>query len=152
MNNPCNSRTMSDYLRDIRIIADELAIAGQPVPDDDLVILTLSGLGDEFRNIKYALSVRHDTKVCRQLSHFLRDNGIQTASQASNASPTVNATLVHTSHPQQWLFDTGASHHITSDPSNLTTYSDYAGPEEIVLGNGSVPRYGGYSTSRGEQK
>ncbi|KAL8148508.1 hypothetical protein AgCh_005759 [Apium graveolens] len=99
---------------------------------------------------------RHDTKPCRQLSRFLRDNGIQTASQASNVSPTVNATLAHTSHPQQWLFDTGASHHITNDPSNLTTYSDYGGPEEIVLGNGSVPgqgsHYGGDSTSRGEQK
>ena len=48
MNNPCNARNMSDYLRDIRITADELAIAGQPVSDDDLVILTLSGLGEEF--------------------------------------------------------------------------------------------------------
>ena len=227
MNNPCNARNMSDYLRDIRITADELAIAGQPVSDDDLVILTLSGLGDEYRNIKDVMSVReapltfgalheqlidyervlkskasepvivtanythkplnhnrstqsaqrgrgnynpnryqqqsfnrqhgtsptyvsgnrpycrfcqrsrHDTKECRQLSRFLKDNGIQTPSSVPRVSPSVNATSTHSSQPQQWLFDTGASHHITNDPANLTTYSDYGGPDEILLGNGS---------------
>lgn len=229
MNNPCNSRTMSDYLRDIRITADELAIAGQPVSDDDLVILTLSGLGDEYKNIKDALSVReaplsfgalheqlvdyerglkvktpdpvvvtanyshratpsprnmnnsahrgrgyhhnhvssrshsnrpswhsqtstpatrlyrhfcqrtgHNTKECRQLARFLRENGINAANTQVVSQSTANVTSMNSSTPSQgWLFDTGASHHITNDPSNLTNFSDYGGPDEILLGNGS---------------
>ncbi|CAH9136868.1 unnamed protein product, partial [Cuscuta epithymum] len=38
---------------------------------------------------------------------------------------------------QPWLFDSGASHHITSDVSQLPTYSEYGGPEEVKLGDGS---------------
>lgn len=36
-----------------------------------------------------------------------------------------------------WLFDTGASNHVTFDPSSLQNVSEYGGPDEIILGNGT---------------
>lgn len=54
-----------------------------------------------------------------------------------NQAPIANNTRVTSQLPQQWLFDTGASHHVTNDPSAFTNFSDYGGPDEIVIGNGS---------------
>lgn len=61
------------------------------------------------------------------------------SSIASNVVPSVNATTaMSTTSPQQWLFDSGASHHIVSNPSSLQGYTDYGGPDEIQLGDGKL--------------
>ena len=39
---------------------------------------------------------------------------------------------------QQWLLDTGASHHITNDLSNLSLYSPYDGRDELHQTYGRV--------------
>ena len=36
-----------------------------------------------------------------------------------------------------WMMDSGASHHISSCPATLASVSDYGGPDEILLGNGT---------------
>lgn len=55
---------MTEYLRDIRMIVDELAIAGHPILYEDLVVLTLSRLNDvECKNIKTTLFV-----ICSNLT------------------------------------------------------------------------------------
>ncbi|CAN1266304.1 hypothetical protein LINPERPRIM_LOCUS12498 [Linum perenne] len=33
--------------------------------------------------------------------------------------------------------DSAASHHVTADLGNLSIYSDYNGPDEILIGDGS---------------
>nr|XP_016514649.1 PREDICTED: uncharacterized protein LOC107831401 [Nicotiana tabacum] len=38
---------------------------------------------------------------------------------------------------QTWLMDSGITHHITIDLDNLGIHSEYQGPEEVTLGNGS---------------
>ncbi|KAK9170609.1 hypothetical protein Syun_002749 [Stephania yunnanensis] len=84
----------------------------------------------------------HDTPDCRKLARFLKENNIHiTSSQSSQKlpSPVANATTSINSpamSQQPWLFDSGASHHATSNLSALQTYSDYGGPDEIFLGNG----------------
>ena len=35
------------------------------------------------------------------------------------------------------MMDSGASHHVTNDLHNLSLYSDYRGPDEILVGDGS---------------
>nr|GEW17755.1 hypothetical protein [Tanacetum cinerariifolium] len=51
--------------------------------------------------------------------------------------PIANVTTSSTVVAQQpSLFDSGASFHVTSDPSTLQSYSDYWGPDEIFLGDG----------------
>lgn len=76
----------------------------------------------------YCNRPNHLTKDCRQLQKFLTNFGVQ---------PQANMTTLGHVPPQPWLFDSGASHHVTSDLSNLSTYSDYGGPDVINLGDGS---------------
>ena len=80
---------------------------------------------------KYCHIPEHDTKDCRKLARFLKENHV-------TLTPVVNTTTPR-SNPssQSWMFDTGASDHITTDRSSLHLLSDYGGPDEIVLGNGN---------------
>lgn len=36
-----------------------------------------------------------------------------------------------------WIFDSGASHHVTTDLNNLSFHAPYDGTEELVIGDGS---------------
>ncbi|KAK1416516.1 hypothetical protein QVD17_32307 [Tagetes erecta] len=74
------------------------------------------------------------------MARLLRENNITIT---NNPAATNNTT---TRSP--WLVDSGASHHITSDGSALHKLSDYGGPDEIVLGNGS--QHGGAFNARGQ--
>lgn len=79
----------------------------------------------------------HPTKECRKLSRFLRENNISIANPSA-PNPVANVTTAgSTSMQPTWLFDTGASNHVTFDPSSLQTVSEYGGPDEIILGNGT---------------
>ncbi|CAH9090173.1 unnamed protein product [Cuscuta epithymum] len=84
----------------------------------------------------------HDVKNCRKLQRFLRDNHV------SYAPPAVNHTTGSASPGQPWLFDSGASHHVASDASTLPSNTDYGGPDEVHLGNGSS--HGG-ATNAGDE-
>ena len=37
-----------------------------------------------------------------------------------------------------WLLDSGASHHVTSDLSNLYLHSPYQGSDDVMIGHGST--------------
>ncbi|CAH9096720.1 unnamed protein product [Cuscuta epithymum] len=88
--------------------------------------------------------IGHDVRQCRKLQRFLRDNQVP-----HPASPVVNHTATTPAGlDQPWLFDSGASHHVTANAANLPSYNDYGGPEEVHLGNGSS--HGGPTNARGE--
>lgn len=92
----------------------------------------------------------HDTKDCRKLARFLRDNNI-TLSMAAPANLVVNTSSARSTSPTPpWMFDSGASHHVASNSSSLHTLSEYGGPDEIVLGNG--PTHGGASHAGSERQ
>ncbi|OIT26404.1 retrovirus-related pol polyprotein from transposon tnt 1-94, partial [Nicotiana attenuata] len=57
-----DSKSVSDYLREIRSLADELATAGAPISNAELVVEILSGLGHEYREISAAIRAR-DTPI-----------------------------------------------------------------------------------------
>ncbi|WVY90379.1 hypothetical protein V8G54_035893, partial [Vigna mungo] len=50
--------SISEYLRSIQFLVDELALIGHPVDDLDLVIATLNGLGPSFREFNASIRVR----------------------------------------------------------------------------------------------
>ena len=233
IHNTCGSRPIEEYLQDMKSTADELSLVGQSISDDDLVLHTLAGLGEGYKELAAAIKVRespmsfaelhekvidherglkkntteptvvtannvqrheygrqsynhnargrslykpnnqgqrnnsqgtrsynnsfsrtnwtsrpqsgpksttycsfcdlytHGTKECRKLSRFLKDNDIAVV------NPVANATNFAPQASQQWLFDTGASHHVTPNPANLHQYSEYGGPDEVHVGNGS---------------
>ncbi|VFQ94841.1 unnamed protein product [Cuscuta campestris] len=81
----------------------------------------------------------HDTRFCRKLQRFLKENNVTIAAPNSNspaAHVTVsNSNLGHTD--TQWIVDSGASHHVANDPNSLNPLMEYGGPDEIRLGNGA---------------
>ncbi|XP_021624998.1 uncharacterized protein LOC110624189 [Manihot esculenta] len=66
--------------------------------------------------------------------------------------PYANATIASNASSSPWLADSAASHHVTSDFSNLSVYSEYIGPDEILIddGSGEGSQYGGFTHSRQE--
>nr|XP_016434631.1 PREDICTED: uncharacterized protein LOC107760990 [Nicotiana tabacum] len=57
-----DSKSVSDYLREIRSLADELATAGAPISNAKLVVKIISGLGPDYREISTTIRVR-DTPI-----------------------------------------------------------------------------------------
>nr|GEW83797.1 putative zinc finger, CCHC-type [Tanacetum cinerariifolium] len=85
---------------------------------------------------QYCNFTGHDTKVYQMLAWFLQENNI-TISLAPPSTLTINYSMATTpSHTPPWMFDSEASHHVTSDRSSLHTLSEFGGLDEIVLGNG----------------
>ncbi|KAK3007322.1 hypothetical protein RJ639_016738 [Escallonia herrerae] len=56
-----DSRPVTDYLRDIRSIADELATAGAAITNVQLIVRILQGLGSEYKAISAAIRSRETT-------------------------------------------------------------------------------------------
>ena len=50
-------------------------------------------------------------------------------------TPQAYNTMMHAPDTASWLLDSGASHHLTSDLSNLSLHSPYNGGEEVQIGN-----------------
>lgn len=53
--------------------------------------------------------------------------------------PTQLTAVVASQSPGNatWYTDSGATDHITSDINNLTSRSDYQGPDQVSVGNGA---------------
>ncbi|KAM0029944.1 putative RNA-directed DNA polymerase [Helianthus debilis subsp. tardiflorus] len=75
----------------------------------------------------------HDTKDCSKFARFLQNNNLALATPATNS--TVNSTMATSS--SSLMFDSGASDHATADQNFVHHLSEYGGPDEIILGNGS---------------
>ncbi|VFQ68965.1 unnamed protein product [Cuscuta campestris] len=64
----------------------------------------------------------HDTKFCRKLQQFLRDNNVTITPRPDG--PAAHVTVSNgNSGPSdaQWIVDSGASHHVANDPTLLSS-------------------------------
>lgn len=57
--------------------------------------------------------------------------------EPSNAIAHVANVTNYGLTPSSWIFDIGASNHVTSDQNTLHSVSEYGGPNEIILGDGT---------------
>lgn len=58
LDNPRRSRSISEYLQEMRTIADDLALMDNPISEDDLILHILAGIGPEFKEVVVAIRVR----------------------------------------------------------------------------------------------
>nr|GEV47891.1 hypothetical protein [Tanacetum cinerariifolium] len=121
--NPKGTRTVTKYLRDMKSIADELALVQNPMKDVDLMVHILCQLW-------------HEAKECQKLARFLRENHVTTGNSITHkqTSPITNVTT------SSYMFDTGASNNVDPERTYFHSISEYGGPDEIVLGNGGKRR------------
>ena len=76
-------------------------------------------------------------QICKKSGHHalkcwhLFDNSYQ-----DDQVPQALATLqLNSSTEGEWVLDTGATAHITDDPSNFSTLESYDGPNFVMVGN-----------------
>ncbi|KAM1013290.1 hypothetical protein ACFX2C_043433 [Malus domestica] len=74
------------------------------------------------------LKFGHEALNCEKLLQF--------ASQRSPHGPPVGMTAATSPPPSYWLTDSGASHHVTPDPSSLNSAIPYNGSDQLFVGNG----------------
>ncbi|KAH0701690.1 hypothetical protein KY285_015968 [Solanum tuberosum] len=128
------------------------------VQDDDFISFILNGLDSSFGIFKAALNMRsgtitpeelfglllqeeerlaeelHSTTISTQFSvapsHALQTSSRSIPKQAHLASPSAIVD------PAAWYFDSGATHHVTSDMANLSLQT-YTGNDGLAVGNGN---------------
>ncbi|XP_019167701.1 PREDICTED: uncharacterized protein LOC109163413 [Ipomoea nil] len=71
--NPKGNRSVEAYMREMRTIADDLALAQSPVHEEDLVVHVFTQLGDEYNPIVAALRVRTGSISFGELQDVLTD-------------------------------------------------------------------------------
>lgn len=89
---------------------------------------------------QYCSYIGHIAKYCPQIM------------QNSNTPVANYASAPNTMSPS-WVFDTGASHHVTTNLNNMHIHSEYDGPEEVHIGDGTglqISHIG--STNQGKKK
>ncbi|XP_019178894.1 PREDICTED: uncharacterized protein LOC109174056 [Ipomoea nil] len=81
----------------------------------------------------------HETKFCRKLARFFRDHNVFEAPQSQTyaSGPSINSSVSGMPPSQSWLFDNGASHHSTTSPMSLPTFTVSSGPDQVNLGDGN---------------
>ncbi|KAF7130119.1 hypothetical protein RHSIM_Rhsim10G0160500 [Rhododendron simsii] len=77
-------------------------------------------------------------QLCDQQGHTAK--WCPRARSLSSQDPIANCTTTNRSSPQNWLIDSAASHHVTSDLGNLSIHSEYDGHDDIIIGDGSVAK------------
>ncbi|KAB2632865.1 hypothetical protein D8674_029112 [Pyrus ussuriensis x Pyrus communis] len=121
-------------------ISDKLAAAGEPISDSDLVAYILSGLSIEYESFIDSIETRSDFVNPDELHGLLLtlncEKLLQFASQRSSHGPPVGMTAATSPPPSYWLTDSGASHHVTPDPSSLNSAIPYNGSDQLFVGNG----------------
>ncbi|KAL4575408.1 hypothetical protein LXL04_022251 [Taraxacum kok-saghyz] len=97
--NPRGSRSITEYLQDMRAIADNLALAQSPISEEDLMIHILTQLGDEYNAITAALRVSGTNLSYSEIFDKLTDFE-RSLKETSASLDTVPTTVNHTSRNQ----------------------------------------------------
>ncbi|KAH0651477.1 hypothetical protein KY285_031594 [Solanum tuberosum] len=158
---------VADYLHQVRSLCDELATAGAPVSNEELIVKILTGLGPEFREISATIRAKDSTISYTELYEKLLDHELFVKHEESKKplSTPITATIAQQTnmHPRQGntgvqmqipptptsqgvpshgvlatITNSSATHHMASNAQNFTDVHTYHGPEEIAMGDGNT--------------
>ena len=92
--------SMTDYLQSLKEISDQLAAAGEPISDSDLVAYILSGLSDEYESFVDSIKTRLEPVNPDELHGLLLSKEISLQKRKTRASSS-SSTLFHAYTAQQ---------------------------------------------------
>lgn len=67
----CGSKSVIDYLKQVKSTIDELALVDSPLTNDDLTLCILNGLGYEFHDIAGTIRTQENPLVFEELHDLL---------------------------------------------------------------------------------
>ncbi|KAA8537036.1 hypothetical protein F0562_029514 [Nyssa sinensis] len=116
-----SSQSITDFLQSVKARADELALLGVPMDDDDLTEKILDGLGSDYKDLVHAIHAR-DTPITFDELHeklltfeaHLQEKKPDQSYLPASANPTHHTTSGY--RPSGWR------------PSSTTTQSPHFGP------------------------
>ena len=91
-------KIISEYMQAIKTRADELALLGKPIDDEDLIDLVLEGLSDEYKSIINA----RDTSISFVELHeklLNKEVSLQTAQPSPLSLPATENPIVFRNRP-----------------------------------------------------
>ncbi|XP_015159325.1 uncharacterized protein [Solanum tuberosum] len=91
---------LDDYLNQVRSLCDELATAGAPVTNAELIVKTLTGLGPEYREISAAIRARDTPISYAELFEKLSDHELFLKHNAPPQSTLITAVVAQKSSSQ----------------------------------------------------
>ncbi|KAM0005355.1 putative RNA-directed DNA polymerase [Helianthus debilis subsp. tardiflorus] len=86
--NPRGSRSITEFLNDMKSIFDELALTQSPIPEEDLVVHVMNQLGDDYANLVAAFKTRDTTIAFTDLFEKLLDH--ERTLKESAPEPTIS--------------------------------------------------------------
>ncbi|KAL4579045.1 hypothetical protein LXL04_015180 [Taraxacum kok-saghyz] len=141
-NNPKGTRTITEFLHDMKNIADDLALAQSPVDEEDLVVHILSQLGEDYTNITAALKIRDTATTYPDLFEKLLDHE-RTLKESSVPSviATVNNTQKFTNrYSPKFTHDNRRPSERFSSNQNQTTGARSSRPQNQYTGGNSYSK------------
>ncbi|KAM2697975.1 hypothetical protein EV1_037030 [Malus domestica] len=92
------NKPVSEYLQEVRVIADELAIIDVPLSDDDLLLYILNGVGSDFKEIAAVVRSR-DTSISFENLHdkLVEHEAALKRDDTVVAAPVITANVTQTS-------------------------------------------------------
>jgi len=100
--------TANEFFLSVKRMADELALAGQPLPNDDIITYILAGLGQEYDSLASTISSRRDPVSLEELFSLLL---ICESRINHNNQPLLPSANLVTTSPQQFHRQTGTVQH-----------------------------------------
>ena len=89
--------SINDYVLKMRNIADMLSASGKPVPDEDLILYILGGLGPEFETIVVNITSRSEAISLQEVHYLLQSHEIRleqlSAASVIDVPPAAHITV-----------------------------------------------------------
>ncbi|CAA7041169.1 unnamed protein product [Microthlaspi erraticum] len=81
----------------------------------------------------------HSVRRCPQLQlpGNSYNNNARPNSSPVSWQPRANMAIAQPYNPNNWVLDTGATHHLTTDLNNLSLHQPYNGGEEVTIADGT---------------
>ena len=95
-----DSQPVTEYLKHIRSISDELSKTGAPITNSELIVEILSGLGSEFSEISASIRAHDSTISYEELYQKLLDHEL--SKHAPNQITTAAATSTRSGNSNSW--------------------------------------------------
>ncbi|GKU86297.1 hypothetical protein SLEP1_g837 [Rubroshorea leprosula] len=148
-----DGRSVSEYLHTLKVMADELGPIDRPLFDDDLTVYILNGLDTKLESTPFTAhfvaAPLPPRAAATPFSSSLTFAGLLPTPHNGHFAHNCSFYRVqqHTLHAnfasspniafEDWLLNSGATHHVTTDFANLTLHFEYLGPDELQVGDGT---------------